>query len=322
MELKEIYLQSQSHRIISLDKTRGMLSHAYLLECADTFILDEFVMFIAQDIFCISSECPCGQCNSCLKVEHSNMVDLKIYPRDSKNVMVEDINEIVTDTYQRPMDSTQKVYVIRDFDKATIQAQNKILKTIEEPPVNVIFILTCSNIGHVLPTIKSRVKELIEPLLDIKVVEEYLQSKGIKNAQNISAMSAGKISTALKLASDETSNEIVKLVIETLSGLRSSADILKFSSKILSLKKNFPFFVDTMLLVIRDIIVVSTNANFINFKSYRKEIENLAGIYSIPVLANIKTKLCEIYNKLEFNCNMTAVVDKLLLDILEVKFLC
>lgn len=316
----DIYLKSQSHKIISLDKSREMLSHAYMIECSDKYIVDNFGLCVAQEILCLDKNSPCGECINCQKVLHSNMVDLKIYPKE-KNIMVDDIVEIVSDSIQRPMDSRYKIYILNNFDEATTQAQNKILKTLEEPPQNVIFVLTCTNIGAVLPTIKSRVKSISEPLLDVEIISKFLEEKNIKDYLNVAKVSGGSIFSALKIAGTGDAGKIVDLAYDTLLNLRTSADILKFSSKIVALKKDFSYFVDTLIMVLRDVSVVKSQ-NIVNYKDRVGDIKSLALVYSPNAIVGITEKLCEIHNKLEFNCNLVGVVDQMLLDILEVKFLC
>jgi DNA polymerase-3 subunit delta' len=320
MEIIDLYLQSQAHKIISLDKARDMLSHAYMLECSDRFLLQHYALCMAQEIFCLDKNAPCQTCNNCSKVAHSNMVDLKIFPRD-KSIVVDDINAIVDDAYQRPMDSDYKVYILNNFDEATTQAQNKILKTLEEPPHNVVFILTCVSSNAVLPTISSRVKTITDNLLDSKVASDYLKGTGIKNADSIIKVAGGNISTALKLSTGVDADKIIDLVFRTLTGLKTSADIIRFSSQITALKKDFLYYLDTMTMVLRD-VAVSSNKSLINMLDRVQEIVALSQIYSPVAVEKIVTKLNEIYLKLEFNCNLNGVVDQMLLDILEVKFLC
>jgi DNA polymerase-3 subunit delta' len=319
MEISEIYKNSQSHRIISLDKSRGMLSHAYMLECSDKFVVDQFGLLMAQEIYCSDNNSVCGICNNCQKVLHGNMVDLKVYPKE-KNIMVDDVVEIVSDSIQRPMDAIYKVYILNNFDEATTQAQNKILKTLEEPPQNVIFILTCANSSAVLPTIISRVKTITEPLLNTDIVTSFLKDKGVKDPESVAMVSGNKIYSALKIAGGNA-GKIVDLAIETLLYLRSSSDVLKFSSRIVSLKKDFVYFVDTLINIIRDVSVAEC-LSFVTLKNRSKEIVALSKAFSKNALLEISAKLCEIYKKLEFNCNLVGVVDQMLLDILEVKFLC
>lgn len=321
MDIKDIYLQSQAHKIISLDKSRGMLSHAYMLECADEIILSEYVKFMAQEIYCLEENTPCGFCNNCIKIDHSNMVDLKIYPRENKNIVVDDINEIVVDAYIRPIDSLMKIFILNNFNNATVQAQNKLLKTLEEPPTNVVFLITCSNSNAILQTIRSRVKTISESRLSLEVIRSYLDSVGVKDTENVASVSGSSLEVAMRIANKGGADKIIDLAMNTLIDLRSSADVLKFSSNILSLKKDFPFYLDTLISIIRDISVVDSGTS-INFKSKQKEIVALSKIYSKFALVEITSYLNEIYNKMDFNCNMTGVVDQMLLKILEVKFLC
>ena len=320
MDIIDIYKNSQSHKIVSLDKSRGMLSHAYLIECADRFLLNHYCMLVAKEIFCLDTDTPCEKCIACQKVEHSNMVDLKIYPKE-KNIVVDDVCEIVSDSIQRPMDSKYKVYILKDFDEATVQSQNKLLKTLEEPPQNVIFILTASSIGSVLQTIKSRVKTISEPLLDRDVATEFLNEQKVRNPRSVATISGGNIDVAFKFANSSDSENIINLVFETMIELRTSADILRFSSKILALKKDFTYFLDTFIMLLRDISVCNV-PELVAFQDRKKDIEMLSKGLSKKAIELITERLCEIYNKLEFNCNLTGIVDQMLLDILEVKFLC
>jgi len=320
MDLLEIYLQSQTHKVLSQDIKSDMLSHCYMISSKDEFYLHELSIFAAKDIFCLDDNSPCEKCNNCNKINHSNMVDLLYFPKDDKKLMVEDINEIVSDCYIRPMSAKYKVYVLENFDECTVQAQNKILKTLEEPPVNVIFILTCKNELQVLPTIASRSKKITESPIDTQLINRYLEDKKVKNSSLISSMAEGNLTIANKLSENSNAGEIVDIVFDVLKNLRSSADILKYSSKIMTLKKDFIFFLETIVSVLRDIAVFGKSDNII-FVDRKNDYEYLCKTYSKEMILKIIEKVCLIHNKLDFNCNLTGVIDQMLLDILEVKFL-
>lgn len=320
MEMLEIYLLSQTHKVISQDIKSGMLNHAYLIHSKDEYLLSSFSRFVAKEIFCLNENAPCENCVSCDKVNHSNMVDLIIYPKSDKNLMVEDINEIVSDCYIRPMEAKYKVYILERFDECTTQAQNKLLKTLEEPPANVVFILTTSNDSVVLPTIASRSKKVNESELSFDIIEKYLEAKSINKAKLLASMSDGGLAVANKLIESPVSVDIVKLAFDVLLNLKSSTDILKFSSKIISLKKDFTFFLDTLITIFRDISVYGKTDNII-FTDNVSEYQTLNKIYNSDMIIRIVEKLSIIPNKLNFNCNLTGIVDQMLLDILEVKFL-
>jgi len=153
------------------------------------------------------------------------------------------------------------------------------------------------------------------------IVTRYLTDKKIKDPEKVAMVSGGMIYSALKLASSGEAGVLVDLAFDTLINLRSSADVLKFSSKIVALKKDFSYFVDTLIMILRDASVCS-QSNLINYKDRAGEVSQIAKIFSHKARMEITEKLCEIYNKLEFNCNLVGVVDQILLYILEVKFLC
>ena len=320
MEIRDLYMSSQLHNVISNDLSANMLNHCYMISGVDEFLLDNFAIFLAKEIFCVGENKPCLSCINCQKIEHSNMVDLAIYPRGDKSLMTEDINEIVNDCLIRAMENDYKVYILKNFHLCTIQAQNKILKTLEEPPQNVVFIITSNNDSLILPTIASRAKKININLLNKEDCNNILKSLKIDNSEILSGMSGGNVSMALNLSKNADPLNIVKLVINTLLNLRASNDIIKYSSLILALKKDFVFFLDTMHLVLRDIIVMSSGK--INFEMFNGEIEKLSQMYNKEQIYKISRKINEIYGKLSFNCNFSGVVDKFLLDILEVKFLC
>ena len=321
MELLDIYLQSQTHKVISKDVSVGMLSHCYMISSKDELLLSSFAFFVAKEILCLSDNAPCDNCVNCNKISHNNMVDLKVYPRSEKSLVVDDINEIVDDCFIRPMDSKYKIYILQKFDECTVQAQNKILKTLEEPPQNVVFILTSTNDAGVLATIASRSKKVNEPELDYDILLEYLKGLSAKDAEVLASMSDGSLTIANKLANNTGSVEIVNLVFDILTNFRTSADVLKYSSKIVSLKKDFGFFLETLIAVLRDIAVFEKSNNLI-FKTFESRYHTLNKIYNNDMIAKIIEKIYLIPMKLDFNCNLTGVVDQMLLDILEVKFLC
>lgn len=320
MELLEIYLQSTTHKVVSQDIKSNMLNHCYMISSKDEYYLHALARFVAKEIYCLDGNVPCEKCANCDKVNHNNMVDLITYPKGDKSLVVDDINEIVTDCYIRPMDSKYKIYILENFDLCTIQAQNKILKTLEEPPVNVVFILTCTNDSNVLPTIASRSKKISEAVLAFDIIEQYLKDKGVKNFGIISRMADGSLSLANTLSDNPCAVEIVNLAFDVLKNLKASTDILRFSSRILLLKKDFKFFLDTMISVLRDISVFGVSDNLI-FNDNKSDYEILAKVYNKTMIIKIIEKISLIPYKLDFNCNLTGVVDQMLLDILEVKYL-
>ncbi len=319
MELSRIYKQTQLKQIVSSDIKADMLSHCYLLSGVDSVLLNAFAELVAKEIYCEGSEAPCGECINCRKISHSNMVDLITYPKGDKGLVVDDITEIVSDCYIKPVESVYKVYILKDFDNATIQAQNKILKTLEEPPRNVVFILTTTSIGLVLPTIISRAKKIDVALLSADDIGSILESEKLPNTREINLLSGGNLTTALSLVKSKDNDAIISLAFETLEKLSSSQDILLYSSRILGYKKILPLFLNLLLSILRDIVVEDRYRAFSERESSFKVLKNK---YSPESVSKISSHIITTMSKMEFNCNFTGLVDELLLKILEVRFLC
>lgn len=321
MEVIDFYLKSNVHKLLATDIKSKMLSHCYMLNSSDDFILNEYAFLLCKQIYCLNDKAsPCNICINCDKISHGNMVDLSIWPKNEKNLMVDDINTIVTDCYIRPIDNIYKVYILKNFDLCTVQAQNKLLKTLEEPPAGVIFVLTCMNIDGVLPTILSRAKVINIPPLLTHEVEKYLESIHLENASLLAKICNGNLSTAMRLGQINGVGEIINLIFDMLKNLTSSGDILHYSNKILEWKKDITFFLNTLITVFRDICVVQNGTA--SFSHREDELRSLADSYSCQAIDMIVKNICSMFKKLEFNCNIVGVIDQMLLNILEVKFLC
>ena len=116
---------------------------------------------------------PCMVCHSCKQVLSGNHPDL-IYVKHEKpnSIGVDDIREQINDTIMiRPYSSYYKIYIVDEAEKMTVQAQNALLKTIEEPPSYAVIILITTNQEAFLPTILSRCVQL-----KLKPLQEYFSS--------------------------------------------------------------------------------------------------------------------------------------------------
>ncbi len=321
MELLDLYKASRSHCVISKDTDSDRVSHAYLLECSDEYLLREYALYMAKQLYCLDANSPCDKCINCIKIAHGNMVDLTVLPIE-KTLVTEDINRIVSDCYTKPIENDFKMYILNNFDLCTIQGMNKLLKTLEDPPRKVVFVLTCTNVDMVLPTVLSRVKKIAEGSLDPDLLKQFLTKRNVANAGLLASISGGSVARALRLSDGGGGIVIVTLVFELLQELKTSANVLYFSSKILALKKDGGFFLDTLLGIVRDMVVVGTNPNIVVYGDKIEQLTRLAGQYSPEVLHKVSLKICDAIMKLDANCNPVGVIDKLLLDILEIKFLC
>ena len=320
--LKKLFSNSQSKAIISKDISIGMLNHAYLIACDDVDKLIDFSKLLACLVLCRQKDvAPCYNCDMCKKILCGTHADVLIYPK-GKILTVEDSKTISNDCFIVPIESDKKVIIINNIDLARTDSQNKLLKTLEEPPKNVIFIITCSNIEGVLPTIRSRVKIIYESLSDKKDMLEDLSAVANENLlMQLIEYSNGSVTKLNEFINNKKSINIYNLCFDVLLNLKKSGDVLKFSYLILEDKENLPLFFSTFSHLLGEVLKVQLNKE-LTLKSKEEELKLIYKDYPIKALLKLIEKCGEINQRLKFNCNPTIIVDNFLLYILEVKYLC
>lgn len=139
----------------------GRLPHAMLVE-GPADARQAFVAAAAQGAICSGVDIdrrPCGVCRDCVKAEKGVHPDILIYGGEggSRSFHVDLVREIRREAYMRPNEGPCKVLILCDVQEMTIQAENALLKVIEEPPAGIYFVLTCDNKSALLDTVLSRV---------------------------------------------------------------------------------------------------------------------------------------------------------------------
>lgn len=215
MLLNHFYSNNKAKQTLVNFITDGRLPHAILLEGEDGCGKTTFAKIIAAGILCgqqIVSQRPCGECRNCRLIMSDNHPDVVLAESENKvnSFHVEKIREIRTDAYIRPNDGDYKVYILRNVHNMTEQAQNALLKIIEEPPAQVVFILTCNNRARILPTILSRAAVIP---LSVCTEEECIQALGQLAKENYpqeqviqaAHFAQGNIGKALNILQNEKS---------------------------------------------------------------------------------------------------------------------
>ncbi len=159
---------------------------------------------------------PCGHCPACRKVAEGKHPDIHLIGRDGKaTIGVESVRFLREDVLIPPNDTDTKIYIIEDADCMTVQAQNALLLTLEEPPPYVLFLLLCNGAEALLETIRSRAPVLrMEPIAD-EVVRAYLREKRCSlSEEDMAAVllrADGCIGQALLLSDARAVKPILKL---------------------------------------------------------------------------------------------------------------
>ena len=311
-------------RIINyLKKIRSTksISHAYIIQ--DEF--SENAKTIAY-AFAMSLHCQkggveaCYNCHACKQILKHNHPDLiYVEAQNQKSISVGDIREKVNDTVEiKPYSSLYKVYIIDKADSMTVQAQNALLKTMEEPPEYAVIILIAQSLDRFLPTIKSRCIKLHISLISNQVILEKLRSLGIDSelSKSLASFSRGNLAKALTFSKEENIN-IYKENINILTNISSSNSIELYDyAELINTRENKMDFMDFCLMWYRDILLLSVNKNAENlvFKSEYRTLRKLTSVYSFSDLENITDSINHAIEELSSNVNSKYVIKLMLMQ--------
>ena len=302
-------------------KAAGSISHAYIIQ--DEF--SENAKTIAY-AFAMSLHCQkggveaCYECHACKQILKNNHPDLiYVEAQNQKSISVGDIREKVNDTVEiKPYSSLYKVYIIDKADSMTVQAQNALLKTMEEPPEYAVIILIAQSLDRFLPTIKSRCIKLHISLISNQVILEKLRSLGIDSelSKSLASFSRGNLAKALTFSREENIN-IYKENINILTNISSSNSIELYDyAELINARENKMDFMDFCLMWYRDILLLSVNKNAENliFKSEYRTLRKLTSVYSFSDLENITDSINHAIEELSSNVNSKYVIKLMLMQ--------
>lgn len=303
------------------------VSHAYIIN-GERSSGKEF----AAKVFAAALQCekggtePCGECHSCIQAKSGNQPDIIFVSHDKPNsIGVEDIRtQINNDIGIKPYSSPRKVYIMNEGEKMTVQAQNALLKTLEEPPEYVVILILTANVESLLPTILSRCVVLnMKPVPDHKVKKYLMEELEIPDykANICVAFARGNIGKAKMLASSE---EFEKVKEEAVTLVKYIND-MDISEVVMAIKKisEYQFdvtdYLDILSVWYRDALLfkATKDANSLIFKNEIQSIRKVADRSTYEGIETIVKALQQAKRRLEANVNFDLTMELLLLTIQE-----
>ncbi len=239
MDLKNFVSNEKVIRELTYVVESGNIPHAMIIDGAKGTGKKTLAKILAQSCVCLSeSSCPCGECAGCVKALHGTHPD--IYVADGNipgSLTIDSIRTIRTDAYIIPNEAPRKVYLILDCDKMQPASQNALLKILEEPPKNVVFILTVTSSNMLLQTVRSRsrVYTLYPPGVEqtAKYVEEIFPDKDkeeILSAARLNDGNIGKTIADLESGSEQA-KELADSILKAVT-VGKEYDLLIFTGKL------------------------------------------------------------------------------------------
>lgn len=313
MNVFSLLKNTNAYKIFQKEIKGGTLSHAYLLVCDDESMLGSYLSVFAAALTCKEDE-PCGTCRDCKLILSGSHTDVMVYPK-GKKIVVSDVDDLVEKSFFKPLESDKKIFILNGVCSMTVQAQNKLLKTLEEPPANTYILMGATSTYPLLPTLLSRSKRLDIPPFSNETLKSFLLLEGYDKDKinSVLTVSNGMLGRAVKRYNEDDAGLEMSLAKSVLLNLKTSKQIAEFSAKIE--KANLNDFVSCFAEFTRQCIVAGSGGS-VEDDSAKKVLNEI----SVGALIYISDKIRDAERKLYFNGNKVAVIDGLLFGVLEGKF--
>lgn len=273
------------------------ISHSYIFSGVNgigkMLIAKEF----AKAILCFNkNNAPCNTCKACESFDNSNNPDITIIDENEETIKNEQIKNLVNNVLEKPIQSDKKIYIINNSENMTKEAQNSLLKTLEEPPQYVVIILITSNENKLLNTIKSRCLKISFRELNDNEIKKYFDNISEKIPENMFKVFGGSIGNALRL---RNKSELYENIFKCINNIESMNEL-----QIIKMKDE----------LFQDKEEIQGVLEYINTLFYEKLVNNLekTEFYSncIKIIENTKIKI-------KNNSNYDMTIDSFLLSIWE-----
>lgn len=316
--IQEILRNSDEFQNILKDIKEGKEAHSYLFISSDKFTANEMANLVANALLCPDL---CGKCENCVKFQKEHP-DVKYFPKKGQ-LLVEDSNFIVDESFVKPIFADKKIFIIRDFDLSTPASQNKLLKVLEEPNENMFYLLSTSNPESVLPTIRSRCFKVNIKNFDKETIEKELFGL-YGNLKRISvAVGGGYLGKTIELSRKENIEALFDLSLSIVTKLKASKEVVMFSKKLIDKKDDILLIFEMISLLLEDIIAIKAGQEeLLKFEFVKDELKVVLNDYSLKAIAEIEKLIENVVMEFKSNANQILVVDNFLMNLLEVKYLC
>lgn len=294
MSYKDIIGNERNKELLEELVKENKISNAYIFIGQESIGKLLFAKEFAKAILCSSTTKPCDKCKSCIEFETSNNPDFKMVNPNGNNIKIEQIRELTKVVYEKPIVSNRKVYIINDSDFMTKEAQNSLLKTLEEPPEYVTIILVASNENQFLPTIKSRCTKIYFNKLQDEELKLILNKQ--YNYINIPKVTLdianGSVKRAIELKDKEKEYESIQKVFSNLENI-NIIDFITYKEDLFNDKEE-----------------INGILEYINLIFFNKVKTNIKYVECMKIVEDTK-------DRLKKNSNFDMTIDNLLLTVWE-----
>ncbi len=324
---KDIIGHEQVIAHLSSSLKNKKVSHAYIFNGEDGCGKNLLAKLFAKALQCEAGYGDsCEMCRSCKQVESGNQPDIRWVTHEKPgSIGVDEIREQVNnDIVIKPYSSKYKIYIIDEAEKMTPQAQNALLKTIEEPPSYGIILLLTNNALALLPTITSRCVTLNMKAIDQTKVREYLMNVyeiPDYKAKVCASFSQGNMGKAIKMATSADFNELHEFVLRTVKMIDSmdTHEVMEVVKRLSDFKGDIYDVIDMMMVWYRDVLMLklSHDPNLLIYPDEYRTLARFAAKATYEGMDKIIQGFEKAKVRLRANVNFDTAMEMMLLTIKE-----
>ena len=259
------------------------LPHAILLRGAGSATRGKVSSFLAQAFVCEGENKPCGRCSHCMKGgvnSHPDVITVDPAAQNEKTFKIALVREMKDDAYIIPNEASRKVYILKSADKMNVQAQNALLKLIEEPPSYARFILECESSSAMLETILSRVS-----LFDL-------------------GTDSDDVSDELRRKADDTAARLASAILKP-----TEYDFMKITAEFERDKELFEPTLPALQLIFRDAVIIKTGSD-ITLSDHADISREAASKLTLKALIKMTAEIDNFRESINRNANKNLMITR------------
>lgn len=291
---EDIIGNEKTKEILKRTITLNRASHSYMFLGPEGIGKKLFAKEFAKTILCLDNNKAqessyCNICKSCIEFSSNNNPDFIFIEPEETKIKIDQIRNMQTKVAEKPIISQNKVYIIDDADTMTNEAQNCLLKTLEEPPEYVTIILIGKNEENFLTTIRSRCTKIHFDTISNDKLKEYLLKNNVDISEDLLEMADGSIKKALEISENKESYYSIENIMNSID----KCDIIE----ILNLAGELYKSKETIFSILENINIIALKKSRLNAK--------FAGCIKVVE---------ETRKRLKANSNYDMCIDNLLFD--------
>src|SRR6266436_3044870 len=304
--------------------------HAYLFAGPEHIGKALLARRFAQTLLCTGGPdphvAPLYPCNACLsgrKVMHGNHPDVHYIsrPPDKQFILIEQVRALQSDSARKTLEGRRNIFIIDGMHEMNLDAANCLLKTLEEPELDVVLLLTAPDPGLLLPTILSRVQQVPMHLLTTLQIKTALEERWHvepDEASLIAALAAGRMGWAVQAVEDEDMLAERKAQLETLTELPSLSKVKRFdvAQRLSADSDKLRGILELWLLWWRDMVLAANNSlDLIVNVDMRGQLQKQAAKIGSSEAQRMVRAILRTSEALEQNVNARVALEVLMLDV-------